>query len=245
MGMRKQWKNLVTGKYTLYQDTDEYAQESFEINLNQQTHHTIFHSYLFSRSETGEVIKIFCDYELNEQFSPVKVTLQKNIGKESVEEVYRYNQKDNVLTYTFNNAHETHTEQKNIFKKFAIQTPCVLTSAFFSLYKKADFTARQSIALIKSLNRLEYAKPLQEEVGHISYEFSEQQVYQLNQSSFNYIDCSLYSQDLQQEKQQEEKPIKFQISKKFALPYAVIYNEHISMKLTSINVHADLGDQQL
>ncbi len=129
MSLSTAYKKLFSGKYEFYTEGKQYAEESFEVMQHHENKYLWFRSYLYTRSSTGELLKIFIDYELTESFGIRIIRIKKNAGKWTTEEEYLFDPKENILHYSFKNPEGEHKEERAFIKRFFVQTPSVLCSA--------------------------------------------------------------------------------------------------------------------
>lgn len=243
MSFYNSFKKLFSGKYEFYSEGNQYAEESFEVSQHVESKCLWFRSYLHTRSSTGELLKIFIDYEVTENFGTKTVRIKKNAGKWTTEEEYNFDPKDNILRYSFKNPEGEKNEERVLIKKFYVQTPSVLCSAFFASTKKAENTARNPVALIKSPNIINYEGPLEEYTIFVSYDSREGQIFNINQSNYQYVRCDLHSTDFGE--LANEFPIVIQVSKKFSLPFLVQFDNHHQARLVQLDTAASIDTNAL
>lgn len=236
-------KKIISGKYELFAEGVQYAEESFEILTNTETKSLLYKAYLSTRSSTGELLKIFIDYELTENFYTREVKIKKNAGKWTTEEEFNFDPKDNLLHYRFKSDGVEEKEERAIVKRFFIQTPSVLCSALFATAKKVESSARNPAVLIKSPNILNYEGPIEEYTIFISYEAREGQTFHINQTHYQYIRCELYATDLGE--LENEFPIVIQVSKKFCLPFLVQFDHQHQARLVQLETAGNIDANAL
>jgi hypothetical protein len=243
MSLSSSFKKLFSGKYEFYAEGNQYAEESFEVMQHNESKSLWFRSYLHTRSSTGELLKIFIDYELTEGFGLKSIRIKKNAGKWTTEEEYIFDPKENLLKYKFKNPEGEHKEERAFIKRFFVQTPSVLCSAFFASNKKTESSARNAIVLLKSPNIINYEGPLEEYTAYVSYEAREGQTFNINQNNYQYIRCDLYSSDVGE--LENEFPIVIQVSKKFSLPFLVQFDHHHQARLVQLDTAASIDTNAL
>lgn len=232
MGVLPTYKKLISGKYEFYAEGEPYAEESFEILHSVEAKSYMYKTYLFTRSSTGELLKIFIDYEITENFYTRHVKLKKTAGKWTTEEIFSFDQKENILNYTFKNPDGINKEQRVIVKRFYIQTPSILCSALFANGKKLENAARNPAVLIKSPNILNFEGPLEEVTIFVAYDGREGQTFNINQNQYHYVRCDLFAGNLGEV--ENEFPIVIQISKKFLIPFLFQFDQHHQAKLVQL-----------
>lgn len=240
----KEWRKCFSGKFEFTNMKELYAEESFEVLQNVKNKNYLYKSYQYTRSESGELLKVFTEYEITESLILDRVLVQKNVGHWNVKEEYKFNVNNNSLTYLFKSPEQEQSEEHTILKRFSIQTPAAICAAIFSLYKKLDTAARFPVNAWQSSNSMSYTAPIEEKLFFVSYEVKEGQNFTINTLNCQYIKCSLHSKDLQDD-DTSEIPIVMHISKKFALPFYIRYTTDIVVKLTQLEVSADIEDYNL
>lgn len=237
------WKKLFTGKYEFYADGNQYAEESFEVQQHAQHKTLWFRSYVFTRSNTGELFKVFVDYELFDTFMTRVVRIKKTAGSWTTEEEYYFDPKENLLKYSFKNPEGVHKDERAVLKKFFIQTPSALCSALFAASKKGDNSGRSPYVLMKSPNLINYEGPMEEYTVFVSFETKDAQTFNINNSQYQYTRCDIYSTDAGE--LENEFPVVIQVSKKFALPFLVQFDQHHQARLVQLDTAANIDANAL
>jgi hypothetical protein len=243
MSFSTNYKKLISGKYEFFSEGQQYAEESFEILTHAESKTIWYKTYLFTRSTTGELLKIFIDYELNENFFTKSAKIKKNAGKWTTEENFIFDPKENILHYSIKNPDGEHKEDRVILKRFYIQTPSVVCSALFASGKKTDNSARNPAVLIKSPNNLNYEGNLEEYTIFVSYDSRDSQTFNINQNHYQYIRCELYATDLGE--LESEFPIVLQISKKFCIPFLVQFDLQHQARLVQLETAGSIDTNAL
>lgn len=234
---------MFTGKYEFFADGNQYAEESFEVQQHAQLKTYWFRSYVFTRSNTGELFKIFVDYELYESFTTKVVRIKKTAGSWTTEEEYIFDPKENVLHYSFKNPDGTHKEERAVLKKFFVQTPSALCSSLFAASKKGESSGRSPFVLMKSPNMINYEGPIEEHTIFVSFETKESQSFNINNNHYQYTRCDIYSSDAGE--LENEFPVVIQISKKFALPFLIQFDQHHQARLIQLDTAANIDTNAL
>jgi len=153
-------KKIHRGAYNFIKNDSVYAEESFEVYRDKKELTLNFVSNMLSRVSTGELLKIQVNYQVSKDFVPLKVIVKKDLGREKVEESYKFDTKKNLLNYTFKNKRAKHTDQINTPPRFHIFTPSACCSMLFLLSKKFDTTAKNFYTSIQSINQWDYEHEL-------------------------------------------------------------------------------------
>jgi len=163
MGIRQQASNLnlkrkpvgdvvLRGAYSYHKNEIIYAEEEFEVWKDLKTTSHSFFSKLTSRVATGELLSIYVDYQVNKEFIPQKVFIEKVMGTEVVTETYKFNDKSNLITYVHQSKTGNIEEKFTTTPKFTIASPCTATSCIYLKSKKEDTAGRNNYTLIQSFN---------------------------------------------------------------------------------------------
>ena len=108
---------------------------------------------MLSRTTKGELLQANVNYVVNSNFIPTLVQIQKQLGKESCQEVYRYNEKSSSIEYKFLNRGVIERREMKVTTKFQIAVPTAVQSMLFILTKNFDLMSKQSCKLIRNDNK--------------------------------------------------------------------------------------------
>ena len=145
------------GAYKYLKGETVYCEEEFEVYRDRQELGMSFFSTIHSRVATGELLTYYIDYQVNKDYIPQSVYIEKTLGKEVVTELYTFNARVNILDYIFVNAKgEKEHHQINTSPKFFIATPAACTSMIFLKSKKEDTTGKNYYNIISSNNQWSY-----------------------------------------------------------------------------------------
>ena len=84
---------IFRGAYNYYQGESVYCEEAFEVYRDRKENQIYFLSQIHSRVNTGELLSVTVRYVINKDYIPVFVTVARNLGKESCQEVYDFDHK--------------------------------------------------------------------------------------------------------------------------------------------------------
>jgi len=233
------WAKAFSGKFEYFKPDGIYAEESFEVLVHTHNRQYLYKSYLTTRADTGELFKIFTEYQLHESFIPIKVEIIKQVGGWEASEEFLFDLRTNTLNYTFKNKEEKKEQVLNLFKRFVIQTPSGICNALFSLHKKIDVTSRQPISMITTPNKVSWTGSMKENTMYISYLIKEGQNFLINGCSYQFLHCEIFAKDPNEGI--NEIPIEMKISKKFALPFEIKFDNKHYVKLIQLTTSPNLG----
>jgi len=146
-------EKVYRGAFTYFKGDKLYAEEEFEVYKDRKELGMSFFARLHARVATGELLNIYVDYSLTKDYTPQKLLIEKDIGQESVTELFDFNPRKSGLDYIFiNKAGEKHI-QIPVPPKFGITTPTTSTSMLFLKYKKEDTTAKNYYQVLSSMNQ--------------------------------------------------------------------------------------------
>jgi hypothetical protein len=163
---------IYRGCFHYYRNETLYAEENFDVyrDKKEQTSHYI--SECSVRVSTGETLNIHVEYIVNKELVPLYVFIEKIMGKEFSKEIYDFNIRRSIITYTFKSSQtEEHTEEIMTPPRFHIATPTALTSTLFVRTKKFDASGRNVYTILTSNNNWEFVttphftNPIVEKVG--------------------------------------------------------------------------------
>lgn len=154
-------KKIFRGCYNYFRDGQIYSEETFELFKDTKELNIVFQSQILSRVTTGELLKVEVEYVANKDWIPVKVSVQKNLGRDSVEETYKLDIKANHLSYVLKSKHSKDKQTMTTPPRFHISTPTAATCMLFFLSKKFDATTRNYYTVISSKNQWAYEHPLE------------------------------------------------------------------------------------
>lgn len=145
---------IYRGAYEYFKSGSTYCEEEFEVYKDKKTFNLNFYSVLRIRVITGEILKINVDYEINKDFVPIKLIVEKKLGKDDVKEIYDFNTKKSILNYFFSREGEdTIHKQIPTGPKFAIASPAACTTMLYLKSKKEDTTSKNFYNLLVSKNQ--------------------------------------------------------------------------------------------
>lgn len=159
LGTSKQ-KKIIKGAFTYFRDGQAYCEETFEVFKDIKELTVIYRSQLLSRVSTGELLKISVDYTCNKDWVPIKAMINKNLGKEFIEETFMLDPRANILSYNIKSKQSKDKFNINTPPRFHIQTPCAATSMLFLLSKKFDSTTKNLYTVYASENDWSYEHPI-------------------------------------------------------------------------------------
>ncbi|MAF77388.1 MAG: hypothetical protein CME63_17185 [Halobacteriovoraceae bacterium] len=149
---------IYRGAYSYFKGDKLYAEEEFEVYKDRKELGMSFFATLHARVATGELLNIYLDYSLTKDYTPQKLLIEKDIGQESVTEIFDFNPRKNGVDYIFINKAGQEHFQITVPPKFGITTPTTSTSMLFLKYKKEDTTAKNHYQVLSSSNQWVFEK---------------------------------------------------------------------------------------
>jgi hypothetical protein len=214
---------ILEGTYLYYKGQVNYSQEEFK--LVHFSDEEVFHFYaeILSRLENGEFLKILIRYEMNSQFIPSLVRIEKSLGNKYALETFKMDNSTFELKYTFQTNQKAQEFKKNVTSKHHLTSPAICTSAIFTLSKKMDANARSPILLISSPNDWSYLGPPVEKTIFAEFKSRDYNEFQLHGNSLSASHLCLFEKDIGTSS--NEAPVELYLSKHFAIPYQLSYGD--------------------
>lgn len=146
-------KRIYTGSYHYMSDGTTYCEENFEVLKSKEKSSLQFNAEMLSRTSKGELFQATVNYVVNQNYIPMIVQIEKQLGKEKCKEIYRYNENSSSIEYKFQNRGVVDRREFKVTSKFHIAAPTTSQSMIFLLTKKFDAVNRQSCKIIKNENK--------------------------------------------------------------------------------------------
>lgn len=150
---RPRGDKVYRGAFNYFKGETLYAQEEFEVYKDRKELGMTFFAEFHSRVATGELLTVYVDYVLTKDYIPVKLVVERTLGKLIVKEFFDFNPRMNYLDYIFLSKDGQKHAQINVPPKFGITTPTSCTSMLFLKTKKEDTTSRNFFNVISSKNQ--------------------------------------------------------------------------------------------
>ncbi|MCB9062252.1 MAG: hypothetical protein H6622_12095 [Halobacteriovoraceae bacterium] len=150
---------VYRGAFNYYKGTNLYCEETYDVYKNKKESSIHYFSEIIARVATGELLKVGVAYSVNKDFIPTKVIIKKMLGQEKTEEVYRFDDKINVIKYKFESTKEKKRVEIPTGPRFHISTPTTVTSLAFFLTKKFDQTQKNTYQSFFCDNHWKYVGP--------------------------------------------------------------------------------------
>lgn len=214
---------LLEGSYFYYENGTNYSQENFKLLqlADKQTYQVI--SEVLSRIETGEFLKINVLYEMNAQFLPHHVRIEKAIGNNYSLENFKCDNHAGQLHYTFQNATSQQEFHRPVTSRHYLAAPTFATSCLWTLTKKFDATGRTAVNLISSANEWSYQAPPQEKIVYAEWKIKDMDDYRIGSSSLEASHLQVFQND--STNADIEQPVSFYVSKYFGIPYQMVHGD--------------------
>ncbi len=214
---------LLEGSYFYYEKGTNYSQENFKlIQLNDKQNYQVL-SEVLSRIETGEFLKITILYEMNAQFLPLHVRIEKSIGNNYALENFKCDHHAGQLHYTFQNSTSQQEFHRPISSRHYIAAPSFATSCLFTLSKKFDTNGRTPVVMLSSANDWSYQSAPNEKIIYADWKIKEVEDYKVNGSDLSASHLMIYQND--STNADIEQPVSFFVSKHFGIPYQMIHGD--------------------
>ena len=149
LGDKHGLKKIFRGAYDYISNEQKYAEETFDIFKDPKEAGLRYEAQFTCRTPSGEFLLIHTNYSLNKDYIPIKLKIEKSLGKESVVETYDFNNKINQLSYVFSCNGEDFKAEMSTTPKFHIATPTAVMMG--------TGLAAQNGILIKTSKALEIA----------------------------------------------------------------------------------------
>lgn len=223
---------IYRGAYTYFSGENQYAEETFEVFKEPKDLSINFKSQILSRVSTGELLKIDVDYSVGKDWLPRTIHLTRSLGKQTINELYYYDNSRNVITYRFidSDGNET-TKTTSTPPRFHISTPATCSNFLFILTKKFDINGKNSYTLYSSTNHWSADHDLEQHSVTLyrNGPASDPLVVGKNvlQGDEYFLLPGVISSD---ETSKDELPMKLYLSKYITIPYQ-IYDQKNNMKV--------------
>lgn len=215
--MSQKTEIVLEGSYLYFQKDVNYSEENFKLVKLPETQGFHIYAEILSRIETGEFLKILVRYEMNQHFSPLLVRIEKSIGNNYAQEVYKIDPIGQQLHYTFQNSQTIQEFSRPFSSKHYLTSPATSTSAIFTLSKKIETTGRTSVILISSNNDWTYLGPPSEKVVYAEFKTRDLAGYKLKGKLLSASHLCLY--EMNSSSISQETPVDLYLSKYFSIPY--------------------------
>jgi hypothetical protein len=214
---------LLEGSYFYYEKGTNYSQENFKLlHVTDKQNYQVL-SEVLSRIETGEFLKINVLYELNAQFLPLHVRIEKSIGSNYSLENFQVDHHAGQLHYTFQNATTQQEFHRPMTTRHYLAAPSFATSTLFTLTRKMDAAARTPVTLISSVNDWTYQSPPTEKMVFVEWKIKDMDDFKIGESSLSASHLLVYQND--STNADIEQPVSFYVSKHYGIPYQMTHGE--------------------
>lgn len=151
---RQKNSKLYRGAYQYERNGNVYLEETFEVFKDKKSLTYEFESHILSRVSTGELLRVTINYFINKSFIPQLVKIHRELGDETIDEIYKFDSRKNMLTYQFINEAKDINEVKKfqVNAKFFITTPAACTSLLYIKSKKLDANSKNFYNIYSSSN---------------------------------------------------------------------------------------------
>lgn len=214
---------LIEGEYNYVEKERNYCQETFKLNHQIETGHYILLSEIFSRMDSGELLKVNVHYEMNQYYFPINVKISRSLGKKFSLETFILDTTAQSLQYTFQNDTAAQNYSMSASNKHYIASPSFATTALFTLSKKFDATGRTAVSMITTDNTWDYQGPPEDRIIYADFKTRELTDFKINKAELSAMLLHLYKGDANSP--HPEQPVELYLSKHFNLPYQMSHGD--------------------
>jgi hypothetical protein len=214
---------LLEGSYLYYQEETHYADENFKLVKSFGGQNYIFYSEILSRLKTGEFLKILVKYEMNQNFLPISVRIERSVGDQYSLENFQIDTSAMEMNYSFESSGKKQDFKKNISPKHYLTSPAFCTVGVFTLSKRIETAGRTSVLLVASENEWNYVAHPSDKIIYADYKTGDIQEININGNALNSSLLKLYRYDSTVINTPSDSPIDIHLSKHFGVPYQMVH----------------------
>jgi hypothetical protein len=145
---------VFRGAYNYLRNGNIFSEETFEVFKERKEGTYTFEAEMHSRLATGQLLTIKVVYNVNKDYVPTFVLVEKYLGEDITKEIWTYDQRKTKLYYSFLDKNGEKTEvELSTSPKFHIATPCTCPSMLFLRSKKFDATGKNIYQVWASRNK--------------------------------------------------------------------------------------------
>jgi hypothetical protein len=227
---------IYRGAFNYYRNDNSYAEEIFEVfrDKKEQSFHYI--SEAIVKVTTGEILNIRVEYNVNKEYIPQYVTIEKIMGKESTREVFEYNLKRNHIIYSFTNSKgEVQGDEITTAPKYHIATPTAASSMLFLRSKKFDASGKNSFNILAGYNLWDFKES--PKFKNIILERASLTVEKMNFDGQNVqaTQYRMYDESTDFKIVKEPQHVKIFLSQHGAIPYVVRSDDGTKIQIKYLN----------
>lgn len=149
---------VCRGAYDYFKRDTMYAEEEFEVYKDRKDLYTTFIANLYARIPTGELLTTYVDYVVTKDFMPHNLYIERTLGKNTIQENYSFDDKENRLNYHYSGPKAKKHVQIATPSKFSLTTPTTSTSFTFLKSKKEDPLAKNYYNVVGADNNWSFEK---------------------------------------------------------------------------------------
>ncbi|MBF0362497.1 MAG: hypothetical protein HQK49_15875 [Oligoflexia bacterium] len=230
---------ILKGAFEYIHNKRVFSEENFLVFKNTKDSSLIFDSELLTRLDTGEFLKIYVNYQINKDWVPIEVMIDKQAGKQVAQEYFKMDVKRNILSYHFAINKDKKEFKIQVPPKFQISTINSVTSFAFLSSKKYDPTGKNFYNLLVSDNILDYRTPPKMSYVVVERIGTSVQKLKMGEKTLKAMVFKVNSQDGFDN--QSEEPITVWISKYHSIPYLVEAHNDTRIQIKYLN-EVDLSE---
>lgn len=217
---------VFRGAYNYLRHGNIFSEETFEVFKERKEGTYTFEAEMHSRVATGQLLTIKVTYNVNKDYIPVFVFIEKFLGEDITKEIWTYDSRTTKLYYSFLDKNGEKTEvELSTSPKFHIATPCTSSSMLFLRSKKFDSTSKNVYSVWSSRNKWIYEQePTVQNISvqKISTTFETLVVDDQKLQAMEYRMTEDVEEDTSKNKEQVILPyIRIFLSKHVTIPYMV------------------------
>lgn len=221
--MGEQIQIILEGEYNYVEKERNYCQETFKLIHSHETDHYIILSEIFSRMESGELLKVNVRYEMNPYYFPINVKISRSLGKKFAHETFLLDTNTLALNYNFQNGSTSQDFVTQTSNKHYISSPAFATAALFTLSRKFDATGRTPVSMITTNNIWDYQGPPEDQIIYADFKTRELTDFKINKTELSAMLLHLYKNDTNSII--PEEPVEVYLSKHYNLPYQLVHGD--------------------
>ena len=230
-------KKVYRGAFNYLRANSVYSEEAFEVWRDRKEMTYNYVSEIHSRVSTGELLKVFINYQVGKDFIPVRVVVKKDLGKEKTEETYSFNSKKNILDYQFKNRRVKEKLEISTPPRFHIATPAACCSMMFILTKKFDSTGKNLYSVFTCDNKWDYESPPEQKSLALERVSITSESVMINEQEVQAIQYRLYEDPKNEDHKNIVKPpgINVWLSRHIAIPYSLTSDDGTKITVKYLN----------
>lgn len=230
---------ILQGKYNYTSQNKIYSEENFKIFKEEDRKlNYVFKSEILSRVKTGEFLKIYVTYRVNQHFDPINVEIERLMGQKESFEKFQIDPKTKNYHYILKGIDSTETYDKIISSRPHIATPSFLTSMLMTNQKRLDPVQRTTYTIVTSNNVWNFEEPFREKTIIAELQSLEPKDIIVNKKSLKATHCKLLHEN---QGTSTASGHDIYLSKHFNIPYLGVFSDDLRIEIDHLrSFQADL-----